>query len=303
LRTPDLLILAAGMGSRYGGLKQLEPFGPAGETIMDYSVYDALRCGYGRVVFVIRRDFAERFEREVTPRFKGRIPVVAVFQDLASLPGGHRPPEGRSKPWGTVQAVLAARQACPGPFVMINADDFYGRASYQAMADYFRSLPENAAGRYAMAGYTLRSTLSDHGTVTRGICRCDSQGRLLQMDETRGIARKGSAAHAPGPDGTVLEFSGSELVSMNFFGFTPDLFSHLEGQFSAFLDQRGGELNSELLIPQAMDTLLKQGKASVQVLQGSPYWFGVTNPEDKHLVIADILDLVHKGEYPEKLFA
>ncbi len=291
------------MGSRYGGLKQLEPFGPAGETIMDYSVYDALRCGYGRVVFVIRRDFAGRFEQEVAPRFKGRIPATAVFQDLAGLPGGRRPPEGRSKPWGTVQAVLAARQGCPGPFVMINADDFYGRASYQAMAEFFRAIPDGSTGRYAMAGYTLRSTLSDHGTVTRGICRCDGQGRLLQVDETRGIARNGPAAHAPGPDGRVLDFSGEEPVSMNFFAFTPDLFSHLEEQFNVFLDHRGGELNSELLIPQAVDTLLKQGKASVQVLKGSPYWFGVTNPEDKRLVAANILDLVRKGEYPEKLFS
>jgi hypothetical protein len=290
------------MGSRYGGLKQLEPFGPGGETIMDYSVFDALRCGFGKVVFVIRRDFADRFEREVAPRFKGRIPAIAVFQDLADLPQGRKPPEGRSKPWGTVQAVLAARQACDGPFVMINADDFYGWASYQAMARYFQSLPEDAQGRYSMAGYTLRSTLSEHGTVTRGICRCDAQSRLLQVDETRGIARNGQAAHAPGPDGTVIDFSGDEPVSMNFFGFTPDLFGHLEDQFISFLGLRGGEQDSELLIPQAVDTLLKQDKASVQVLKGSPYWFGVTNPEDKRVVVNNILDLVRKGEYPEKLF-
>jgi hypothetical protein len=291
------------MGSRYGGLKQLEPFGPGGETIMDYSVFDALRCGFGKAIFVIRRDFAERFEREVAPRFKGRIPAVAVFQDLADLPQGRKPPEGRSKPWGTVQAVLAARQACDGPFVMINADDFYGKASYQAMAEHFRALPEGAQGRYSMAGYTLRSTLSEHGTVTRGICRCDAQGRLVQVVETRGIARNGQAAHAPGPDGTVLDLSGDEPVSMNFFAFTPDLFGHLEEQFKSFLDLQGGELSSELLIPQAVDALLKQDKASVQVLKGSPYWFGVTNPEDKRLVVNNILDLVRKGEYPEKLFA
>ena len=290
------------MGSRYGGLKQLEPFGPGGETIMDYSVFDALRCGFGKVVFVIRRDFADRFEREVAPRFKGRIPAIAVFQDLADLPQGRKPPEGRSKPWGTVQAVLAARQACDGPFVMINADDFYGWASYQAMARYFQSLPEDAQGRYSMAGYTLRSTLSEHGTVTRGICRCDAQSRLLQVDETRGIARNGQAAHAPGPDGTVIDFSGDEPVSMNFFGFTPSIFGHLSEGFDAFLRQDPAELaKGEFYVPKLVDALIKTGKASVTVLPSADSWFGITYRDDKPVVTENILKLVAAGVYPASL--
>jgi NDP-sugar pyrophosphorylase family protein len=292
---PTLLILAAGMGSRYGGLKQIDPVGPSGETILDYAVFDALRAGFGRVVFVIRRDFEDMFRAQVGARYAGRAAVEYVFQSLDALPGGAVPPAGREKPWGTGHAVWCARGAITGPFAVVGADDFFGAEAFRQLAR-FLARPAAAAGephRFAMVGYRLDRTLSEHGTVSRGLCRVGPGGRLESIEERTGI--DGAALAAAG-------LRGDETVSMNCFGFTPALFSALEAQLREFLAARGGEPKSEFYLPAAVSTLIAQGAATVDVLPTGDSWFGVTNRADKPRVEAALAALVAAGAYPAKLF-
>lgn len=296
-----LLVLAAGMGSRYGGLKQLDPMGPNGETVLDYSVYDAIRAGFGKVVFVIRREFEEAFRSAIGSRFEHTIKIGYAFQELDDLPDGYRVPEGRQKPWGTAHAVRAARGMIDTPFAVINADDFYGQDAYAQIAKYFSQDIRADALHLCMVGYPLQNTLSEHGRVNRGICRVDD-GVLLSVEEHLDIGRNA--------DGTILggnstdksvELSPAELVSMNFWGFTPALFSEIENEFTQFLEAHGKEPKSECYLPAIVNDLIQSKKAECKVIETSANWFGVTYPEDKPYVQTSIASLVEKGVYPGKL--
>lgn len=300
---PTLLVLAAGMGSRYGGLKQMDPMGPSGETVLDYSVFDAIRAGFSKVVFIIREDFADLFKEQVGDKFVGKIEVDYVFQKLDDLPEGFSVPEGREKPWGTIHAVRAARHAVSGPFAVINADDFYGSDSYQQMANYFQDSADANDGisHYCMVGYHLLKTLSDHGDVNRGICSADN-GYLKDVEEVTEISREESGIiNGNWLDGNRREVSEDAIASMNFWGFTADLFGHLESHFIEFLKERGTEMKSECYIPTLIDELITAGKADCKVLETSSSWFGVTYPDDKPHVVKNIKQLVDSGEYPNSL--
>ncbi|MEN9663498.1 MAG: hypothetical protein RL324_2447 [Verrucomicrobiota bacterium] len=293
--SPTLLVLAAGMGSRYGGLKQIDPVGPSGETILDYAVFDALRAGFGRVVFVIRRDFEAVFREQVGARYAGKAPVEYVYQALEALPGGVRPPAGREKPWGTGHAVWCARDAVQGPFAVVGADDFFGGEAFRQLVQ-FLGRPAAAAGgphRFAMVGYRLDRTLSEHGTVSRGICRIGPGGKLESIEERTGI--DGAALAAAG-------LRGDATVSMNCFGFTPAIFPALETQLQEFLAGHSHEPKSEFYLPAAVSTMIAQGEATVEVLPTADSWFGVTNRADKPRVEAALAALVAAGVYPPKLF-
>jgi UTP-glucose-1-phosphate uridylyltransferase len=295
---PTLLVLAAGMGSRYGGLKQMDPFGPHGETIIDYSIYDAIRSGFGKVVFVIRPDFAELFKKELGSRFETRIQVDYAYQELSKVPSWFSIPQGREKPWGTGHAILMAEQAVKEPFAMINADDFYGAEGFEIMARYLEHAKDAALADYSMVGYVLEKTLSEHGTVSRGVCEMDADGSLKAVVEQTKIEK---LPHGAKDQLSGTSFTGEEIVSMNFFGFTPSLFSHLRSQFDAFLRAQGQELKSEFFIPGVVDRLIKAKAASVNVLRSTGQWFGVTYREDKPLVQAGIQRLIDSGAYPSNL--
>jgi UTP-glucose-1-phosphate uridylyltransferase len=298
---PTLLVLAAGMGSRYGGLKQIDPMGPSGETILDYSVFDALRAGFGKVVFIIRPDFEKDFRERIAARFAGRIEVGFAFQTLDRLPAGFAVPAGREKPWGTTHAILCARDAVEVPFAVINADDFYGRDSYAQLGRYLATA-DDASTAYAMVGFTLKNTLSEHGTVARGVCRTDAAGRLTDIQELTKIAKLPRGAEHRGDDGVTVALTGEEPVSMNMWGFTPAIFPQLEAGFRAFLQARGGEAKSECYIPLSVGELVRAGQASCQVLRSDSAWFGVTYREDKPVVQASILEQVRAGAYPASLW-
>jgi dTDP-glucose pyrophosphorylase len=299
---PTLLILAAGMGSRYGGLKQLDPMGPNGETVLDYSVFDALRAGFGKVVFVIRRDFEEEFKTKVGSRFDKHIPVEYAFQSLTDLPEGFTLPEGRVKPWGTTHAVLAAEEQVKEPFAMINADDFYGQDAFAKLAKNLPTLhPVDGRKRYSIVGFQLKNTLSDHGSVARGVCTSDD-GKLTSVTEMTKIVKTPSGARNEEDPDNHIELSGHELVSMNFWGFTPDVFPQLREAFVNFLKKEGTSLKSECYVPKEVDLFIKQGTADVEVLETTSSWFGVTYPEDKAVVVASIKKLTDAGEYPAPLW-
>lgn len=299
---PSLVVLAAGMGSRYGGLKQMDPMGPNGETVLDYSVYDAIRAGFGRVVFIIREDFAEAFKEGVGARFADRIQVDYVFQKLDDLPDGFSIPEGREKPWGTSHAVRAARHAVKEHFAVINADDFYGRDAYATAAKFFANLPSGTDDEIAMVGYPLQNTLSDHGHVNRGICKIDSEGNLTSVEEVLNIEREDSGVvRGSQINGERISIPDDSLVSMNFWAFGPAFFDHLEAAFISFLKESGTELKSECYIPTVVDQLIHDGQASCPVLSTTSQWFGVTYPEDKPFVVESIATLVAQGEYPSPL--
>lgn len=305
---PTLLVLAAGMGSRYGGLKQMDPVGPSGETILDYAVFDALRAGFRRVVFIIRRDFADDFKNRVGAKYAGRIAVDYVFQSLEALPAGFSPPPGREKPWGTGHAVWCARDALAGPFAVINADDFYGADSFARLGRFLSKAPTGCghdpvaghpaptsrSAQFAMVGFKLSRTLSENGAVSRGVCRVDDAGHLQQITEQTGIH-----ASDVGPGQT---YSGDEVVSMNCWGFDPTLFSGLDRQLQEFLRTRGTEPKSEFYLPAAVSTMIEQGEAEVSLLPTNSAWFGITYQEDKPRVVDAIARLVQAGEYPAKLF-
>jgi len=300
---PTLLVLAAGMGSRYGGLKQMDPMGPNGETVLDYSVYDAIRAGFGRVVFIIREDFADAFKQGVGARFADRIQVDYAFQKLDDLPQGFSVPEGRVKPWGTSHAVRAARDIVKEPFSVINADDFYGADSYQRAAAFFAetSSPDGKS-HYAMVGYPLKNTLSDHGDVNRGICQIDANRLLTDVEEYVKIEREADGiCRGEALDGIRKPVDEENPVSMNFWAFTPDFFTHLEEAFIDFLKENGSKEKSECYIPTIVDTLIRAGKADCRVLETSSHWFGVTYPEDKAHVVESIATLIETGDYPAQL--
>jgi len=290
---PTLLVLAAGMGSRYGGLKQIDPVGPTGETVLDYAVFDARRAGFGRVVFVIRRDFEKLFREKIGARYEGRIAIDYVFQSLDALPAGFTVPAGREKPWGTGHAVWCARDAVRENFAAINADDFYGADSFVQLANF---LGETHGAQAAMVGFRLANTLSEHGAVSRGVCEADAAGALRSIAERTGILA-GEVGAGPGK-----KFSGDELVSMNCWGFTPALFGALDAQLREFLAASGGDAKAEFYLPAAVSEQIARGQASVRVLPTASAWFGVTYREDKPRVTAAIAELVRRGVYPEKLF-
>jgi dTDP-glucose pyrophosphorylase len=294
--TPTLLVLAAGMGSRYGGLKQIDPVGPAGETIIDYSIYDAMRAGFGKVVFVIRKDIEQAFRDIVGRKFEQRLPVEYAFQELDKIPPPFTVPPGRTKPWGTGHAILMAQDLIHEPFAMINADDFYGADAFRVLGGWLRQARPDASD-YAMVGFTLRNTLSDHGTVARGVCEVDNAGMLTRIVEMLKIEKAGRGAR----QGEHL-LSGDEPVSMNFWGFTPTLFGHLRVELEQFLRQHGHEEKSELLIPNVVGALVRDGRATCRVLRTTSTWFGVTYKEDRPLVIEGIRKRIAAGEYPQKLW-
>jgi UTP-glucose-1-phosphate uridylyltransferase len=291
-KPPALLVLAAGMGSRYGGLKQIDPVGPGGETVLDYAVFDALRAGFGRVVFVIRREFEEMFREQVGAKYAGRVAIDYVFQSIEELPPGRSLSIGREKPWGTGHAVWCAQGAVKENFAVINADDFYGADAFTQLGA-FLGAAEPAAARYAMVGFRLAGTLSEHGTVSRGVCAADA-GRLRSIVEQTGIARE--------EVGPGRKYSGGEIVSMNCWGFTPALFPALDAEFRGFLDARGADPKAEFYLPAALSSLIGRGEAEVRVLPTGGAWFGITYREDKPRVAAAIAELVVRGSYPARLF-
>jgi NDP-sugar pyrophosphorylase family protein len=299
MTSPTLLIMAAGMGSRYGGLKQIDPVGPNGETIIDYSIYDALRAGFGKLVFVIREEIEQPFKEMVGRRFEERVAVEYVLQELEMLPAGFTVPAGRTKPWGTTQAILLAASAIGEPFAVINADDFYGAEGYRLLAQHLQS----GAEEYAMAGFILRNTLSEFGTVARGVCRVSSDGYLESVVEMTKIERDGTHAKNTEETGETTRLEGSEAVSMNFWGFTPRIFPQLEEHFKRFLEQHGRETKSECYIPRVVNDLVAVGEARVKVLRTNDSWFGVTYRKDRPHVIENINRLISGGTYPEKLWS
>ncbi|MEI8314041.1 MAG: sugar phosphate nucleotidyltransferase [Verrucomicrobiota bacterium] len=296
MQKPTLLVLAAGMGSRYGGLKQIDPVGPAGEIIIDYSMFAAILAGFGKVVFVIRRDIEQTFREVVGSKFDNHLPVEYAFQELTNIPAPFTVPAGRTKPWGTGHAILAAESVIHEPFAMINADDFYGTDTFRVLADYLRQVSADS-NAYAMVGFTLRKTLSDHGTVARGVCQVDNAGKLKQIVELLKIEKTATGARQG--DQTL---TGDEPVSMNFWGFTPTLFGHLRRELQQFLKQQGQEEKSELLIPMVIGDLVAQNRATCQVLRTTASWFGVTYREDRPIVIENIRKLIAAGEYPASLW-
>lgn len=301
--SPTLLVLAAGMGSRYGGLKQMDPMGPSGETVLDYSVFDAIRAGFGRVIFIIRQDFEQAFRENVGRRFADRVRVDYAFQRLEDLPSGFTVPDGRAKPWGTAHAVRAARDLADGPFAVINADDFYGRDAYQRAAAFLsRETPADGVSRHAMVGYPLLNTLSDHGDVNRGICSRDASGLLTQVEEYVTILREADGVvRGTALDGSRRDIDPASPVSMNFWCFQPEFMTHLEEEFRTFLEAHGRAEKSECYIPTVVDALIRKGRATCEVLPTTSQWFGVTYPDDKPHVVESVRALTQAGEYPTPL--
>jgi len=299
---PTLFILAAGMGSRYGGLKQLDGLGPNGETIMDYSIYDAIRAGFGKVVFVIRESFADDFKMIVLNKFNGLIKTDLVFQDIAKVPAGSTYTPDREKPWGTNHAVLMGKEAIKEPFAVINADDFYGKESYEILADFLKSV-EGKKNEYCMVGYRVGNTLSESGAVSRGICDVDELSLLQNVVERTHIEKKGEDIVFADENGADVAIPFNTPVSMNMWGFTPDYFYFSEEIFKVFLAENGQQLKSEFYIPLVVNELIVGGKATCKVLDTPSKWFGVTYAEDREKTVQDIRNLIDLGIYPTKLFA
>ena len=302
---PTLVVLAAGMGSRYGGLKQVDPVGPSGEAILDYSVFDAHRAGFGKVVFIIRRDIEAVFREKIGARYEGLLPVDYAFQDIADLPPPYTVPPGRTKPWGTAHAIRAARGIVKEPFAAINADDFYGRDAFAKLAARLASSTgaPSMPHPFAMVGYRLDQTLSEFGSVARGICRVSQDGYLENVTEMTKIVRTGTGAENREDPAAPVPLTGRERVSMNLWGFTPALFDELEARFPAWLAGNATREKAEWYIPFVVDELIHEGKARVDVLPTESAWFGATYREDKPHVAAAIRRLVESGEYPSNLFA
>lgn len=297
---PTLFVLAAGMGSRYGGLKQLDGLGPHGETIMDYSIFDAVRSGFGKVVFVIRKDFEQDFREKVLAKYESHVPVEVVFQSTDKLPEGFVCPAERTKPWGTNHAVLMGKEAIREPFAVINADDFYGRDGFRVLGEWLSKAC--GEGRYCMVGYRVGNTLSESGTVSRGICRTDDRGYLTGVVERTDIARVDGRITFTGDDGQPETTAETTPVSMNMWGFTPDYFRHSEEYFRQFLTENLEKPKAEFYIPMVVNELIVGGKATVEVLDTTARWFGVTYAADRQGVVDKIRELIAAGEYPEKLW-
>lgn len=299
---PTLFVLAAGMGSRYGSLKQLDGLGPNGETIMDYSVFDAIRGGFGKIVFVIRKDFEKDFREKILSKYENHIPVEVVFQSLDKLPAGFTCPEGRVKPWGTNHAVLMGKDAIKEPFAVINADDFYGRDSFAVLGKFLSELPVGSENRYCMVGFRVGNTLSESGTVARGICSTDDKGCLSTVVERTEIMRVDGPVCYKDEEGEWVSVADNTPVSMNMWGFTPDYFRYSEEFFIDFLKANQDNLKAEYFIPLVVNKLITERIATVKVLDTESVWFGVTYAADRQGVVDKINSLIAKGEYPAKLF-
>lgn len=298
---PTLFVLAAGMGSRYGGLKQLDGLGPSGETIMDYSIYDAVKSGFGKLVFVIRRSFEKEFVDKVASKYSKHIPVEIVFQELDDLPQGFAVSPERVKPWGTNHAVLMGRDVINEPFAVINADDFYGRDGFATLAKFLTNL-EGSTNHYCMVGYRLCNTLSESGSVARGVCAVDDKGFLTTVTERTHIERKDGKIQYKDAENYWFELEENTPVSMNMWGFTPDYFEHSAKYFIKFLELEQNNLKSEYFIPLMVDHLIKNKTADVKVLDTTSKWFGVTYAEDRESVVAKLQALADSGEYPTPLW-
>ena len=292
------------MGSRYGGLKQLDGLGPHGETIMDYSIYDAIRAGFGKLVFVIRKDFEQEFREKVLSKYEGHIPCEVVFQSLDKIPAGFTVPEGRTKPWGTNHAVMMGEEVIKEPFAVINCDDFYGHDTFRVVGKFLSELPEGAKNTYAMVGFRVGNTLSESGTVSRGVCSMNSERYLTDVVERTEIERHDGVVQYKDEKGNWVSIADETPVSMNVWGFTPDYFDYSNKYFVDFLNSPSTKTNikAEYLIPTVVNDLIKGGKATVKVLDTTSKWFGVTYSKDRPEVVAKIKALVDAGEYPEKLF-
>jgi dTDP-glucose pyrophosphorylase len=298
---PTLLVLAAGLGTRYGGLKQIDAIGPHGETIIDYSIYDAIQAGFGRMVFVIRHYFEEAFRECVSYKFDRFVETDYAYQELDACLAGFPLPPDREKPWGTGHAILVSHDVIHEPFAVVNADDYYGVHSLKTIADFLTD-EKVAAAEYAMVGYILRNTLSEHGPVARGVCQCDGRMSLQKVVECKGIEKAGAGARYVDGDGKAHELTGDEIVSMNLWGFQPSIFAHLQSQFEQFLRERGRDAKAEMYIPSVVDALVASGKARVRVLQTHDTWFGVTYRQDRIMAMQCIHKLIAQGVYPERLW-
>lgn len=298
---PTLLVLAAGLGSRYGGLKQLDGLGPNGETIMDYSIYDAVKAGFGKVVFVIRKSFEEEFKEKVTKKYEHLLPVEIVFQELDNLPEGFELNPDRVKPWGTNHALMMGKSVINEPFAVINADDFYGRKSYQVMCDFLSQL-EESKNKYCMVGYRVGNTLSESGTVARGVCETDQNSNLTGIVERTQIKRNDGVVQFLDENDKWVSLPDNKPVSMNMFGFTPDYFQYSDNFFVDFLKENEEKLKAEFFIPTLVNDLIVDGKIEMRVLDTTSQWFGVTYQEDRPFVVSKFKELVDKGEYPSPLF-
>lgn len=297
---PTLLVLAAGMGSRYGGLKQLDGLGPNGETIMDYSIYDAMQAGFGKVVFVIRKDIEDEFRAKILSKYQGHIPVDVVFQSMDALPEGFCCPEGRTKPWGTNHAVLSASDVVKEPFAVINADDFYGRDAFEVAC---RSLSYAKSGHYSLVGFRVGNTMSPNGSVARGVCGTDENGKLTTIAERKDIAydEAGNIVFTD-ENGQVQQLTPETPVSMNLWGLTPDYFDLAKREFANYLKDSISNPKAEMTIPDCMDALIRHGEATVDVLDTTSRWFGVTYAADRPGVVEKFADLHRQGIYPDRMF-
>ena len=298
---PTLLVLAAGLGSRYGGLKQLDGLGPNGETIMDYSIYDAVKAGFGKVVFVIRKSFEAEFKEKVTKKYEHLLPVEIVFQELDNLPEGFELNPERVKPWGTNHALMMGKSVINEPFAVINADDFYGRKSYQVICDFLSQL-EGSKNKYCMVGYRVGNTLSESGTVARGVCETDESSNLTGIVERTQIKRNDGVVQFLDENEEWISLPDNKPVSMNMFGFTPDYFEYSDDFFVDFLKENEEKLKAEFFIPTLVNDLIVDNKIEMRVLDTTSQWFGVTYQEDRPFVVSKFKELVDKGEYPSPLF-
>lgn len=301
---PTLLLLAAGMGSRYGGLKQLDELGPNGETIMDYSIYDAIKAGFGKIVFVIRKDFEQEFREKVLSKYEGHIPAEVCYQSLDALPEGFTVPEGREKPWGTNHAVMMAKDLIHEPFCVINCDDFYNRDSFMVIGKFLADLPDNSTNTYAMVGFRVGNTLSENGTVARGVCSKDENDLLTTVVERTEIMRVDGKVSYKDENGEWVAIEDNTPVSMNMWGFTPDYFAHSDAYFKQFLSDPKNQANpkAEFFIPLMVNELVNNGTSTVKVLDTTSKWFGVTYSADRQATVDRIQALVNEGVYPNKLF-
>lgn len=297
-----LLIIAAGMGNRYGGLKQIDPVGPNGEIIIDYSMFDALTAGFDKIVFVIRRFFEHAFKEKIGTKLERHVATAYAYQELDSCLDGFAVPVGRERPWGTGHAILTARELIQEPFAVINADDYYGPSSFKTMKRYLSETASACENEYAMVGYILRNTLSESGPVSRGICRCDEQMMLETVVERANIEKQGDGARYLDETAKPIMLTGDEIVSMNFWGFKPSVFAHLQRLFRDFLSKFGNDANAEFYIPTAVDNLVRDGHVRVRVLPAKDSWFGVTYRKDMLVARKCIRELIDEGSYPQELF-
>lgn len=300
--SPTLLILAAGIGSRYGGLKQADGVGPSGEAILDYSIYDAIRAGFGKIVFVIRKEIEEDMRNIFFEKWSKKIEVDYVFQEVNNLPGGFKPMTDRTKPWGTGHAIWVAKDKVREPFCVINADDFYGREAYQLASQFQANLDNLINSRYCLIGYILKNSLSDHGFVSRAECRIDDKGMLSYVKERTKIRREGQKVFFEDDNGTRTEIDENTIVSMNMWGFMPSLFDYLEEGMMKFLEENASSLKAEYFLPSLVDELIRSGNVEVPVLPTDERWFGMTYKEDREMVSGKLAELVKQGVYPTPVY-